>query len=120
MTRKIHPLTLVLGTLALFALGQAMFLGNSGCSSGAVCYRVTDCPIGDRCVSGTCTHRIEVSGDGTTASSGTSAGGSATTSVATAGTGGPATASGALTNAADAARAEAGAGSVSEAGASGT
>jgi hypothetical protein len=112
-----RPVTLMLATLALFTVGQALFLSNSGCSGGAICYRVTDCPIGDRCVSGTCTHRVTVSSDGTTASSGTSAGGSAA-GTATAGNGGAATMTGALTNAADAANlSEAGAASLSEAGA---
>lgn len=118
---KGHPVTFTLALLGLFTLGQAMFLGNSGCSGGAVCYRVTDCPLGDRCISGTCTHRMAVTNDGISAAAGTSAGGSATaTGTATAGSGGAATMAAALTSAADAASAgQAGAASLSDAGAGG-
>ncbi len=49
---------------ALFALcviGFALFLGGSGCSSGAVCYRNTDCPVDNHCDHGQC--MVLVSGD---------------------------------------------------------
>lgn len=117
---KVRPVTLVLGTFALFALAQLLFVGNSGCSGGAVCYRVTDCPIGDRCISGTCTHRVEVNSDGTTAASGTSSGGGAT-AAATAGAGGAPMTTGALTSAVAGASAnDAGAANMSEAGVGGS
>jgi hypothetical protein len=40
--------------LALCAVGLALFLANAGCSSGAVCYRNTDCAAGDHCDHGQC------------------------------------------------------------------
>ncbi|MEO7037465.1 MAG: hypothetical protein ABI548_26160 [Polyangiaceae bacterium] len=74
---KHHPVTLALGAIALFTVGQALFLGSSGCSSGNVCYRVTDCPIGDGCVQGTCTHTMTVDDNSTGGTSGSaSTGGS--------------------------------------------
>ncbi|MEO8905641.1 MAG: hypothetical protein ABI488_24165 [Polyangiaceae bacterium] len=62
---KLHPVTLALGAIALFTVAQALFLGSSGCSSGNVCYRLTDCPIGDGCVQGTCSHTMTVDDNGT-------------------------------------------------------
>ena len=40
--------------LALCVFGLALFLANAGCSSGAVCYRNTDCAAGDHCDHGQC------------------------------------------------------------------
>jgi len=40
--------------LAVCVFGLALLLANAGCSSGAVCYRNTDCPVGDHCDHGQC------------------------------------------------------------------
>jgi len=42
--------------LALFSLAHV--LGNAGCSSGAICYRNTDCPNASDCLQGQCVRRV--------------------------------------------------------------
>jgi len=49
--------TAVRALLALCVLATAQMLANSGCSSGAICYRNTDCPLGSDCKSGQCVRR---------------------------------------------------------------
>ena len=100
---KVHPVSLALGALALFTIGQALFLGNSGCSSGGVCYRVTDCPIGDSCIKGACSHSMTIGGDGTSGSSGSASTGG------TGGSSGSGTMTGTLLNSEAGAAGEAGA-----------
>jgi len=43
--------------LALCVLGLTQLLGSTGCSSGAICYRNTDCPYASDCKQGTCVRR---------------------------------------------------------------
>lgn len=43
--------------VACVVLGFALLLGNEGCSSGAICYRNTDCPYASDCKQGTCVRR---------------------------------------------------------------
>jgi len=54
--------------LALCVAAYALLLSNIGCSSGAVCYRKTDCPTGTSCQSGQCV-RTQALGDGGVAGS---------------------------------------------------
>jgi hypothetical protein len=55
--------------LALCLLGLAHLLGNAGCSSGAICYRNTDCPNASDCKQGQCVRRISSEAGGAGASS---------------------------------------------------
>jgi len=48
--------------LALSLLALAQLLANLGCSSGAICYRNTDCPYASDCKQGTCVRRISSEG----------------------------------------------------------
>lgn len=50
-------MTVVRALLALCLLGVAHLLANSGCSSGSVCYRNTDCPHDSDCLQGQCVRR---------------------------------------------------------------
>ncbi len=59
---RISSVGLLDALLALCVLGYAFLLGNLGCSSGAVCYRQTDCPSGTSCKSGACVRAV-ASGD---------------------------------------------------------
>ena len=57
---------------ALFVLSAAwaaLSLSNVGCSSGAVCYRNTDCPVGAHCKEGQCVIVVIDPGDAGTAGS---------------------------------------------------
>ena len=45
-------------------VGLTLFLANSGCSSGAICYRNTDCAAGDHCDHGQCL-RLAAASDST-------------------------------------------------------
>jgi len=56
-TTNLRERTAVRALLALGVLGLAQMLGNAGCSSGAICYRNTDCPIGSDCKGGQCVRR---------------------------------------------------------------
>ncbi|MES1179214.1 MAG: hypothetical protein ABUL62_33170 [Myxococcales bacterium] len=49
------------GLLAVIVASASLFLAN--CSSGAVCYRQTDCPSGSSCKSGQCVRAV-ANGDG--------------------------------------------------------
>jgi len=42
---------------ALGLLGLAHLFGNTGCSSGSICYRNTDCPYASDCKQGQCVRR---------------------------------------------------------------
>lgn len=42
--------------IVLCVAGFVLVLANSGCSSGAICYRNTDCPVGFECDHGQCLH----------------------------------------------------------------
>ncbi len=44
--------------LALCLLGLAHLLASTGCSSGAICYRNTDCPYASDCKQGQCVRRV--------------------------------------------------------------
>ena len=68
----VHSVTFLLAAIAFFTICLAMFLANSGCSSGDICYRNTDCPIGGHCTNGSCIHRLVVSNDGTSGGGGAS------------------------------------------------
>ncbi len=70
------------------------FLANLGCSSGAVCYRQTDCPTGTSCHNGQCVRDVAL-GDAGSTSEDVDAGtaGGVSTAVDGAGTGGAATTS---------------------------
>lgn len=43
-----------LAVTALVFMVSALVVGSSGCSSGAVCYRKTDCALGSSCEQGQC------------------------------------------------------------------
>lgn len=47
---------LALGLLG--ALGLLQLLASVGCSSGAICYRNTDCPYASDCKQGQCVRRV--------------------------------------------------------------
>jgi hypothetical protein len=49
--------TLARALLTLCVLGLAHLLANAGCSSGAICYRNTDCPYDSDCKQGQCVRR---------------------------------------------------------------
>jgi hypothetical protein len=49
--------TLARALLALATLTLVHLLGNTGCSSGAICYRNTDCPYASDCKQGQCVRR---------------------------------------------------------------
>lgn len=57
--------------LLIFALGFTLALlhANAGCSSGAVCYRKTDCAVGTDCVRGQCVRQLPRSDAGAADSS---------------------------------------------------
>lgn len=63
VTRHLSRDTLLRALLALCVAAFALLLANVGCSSGAVCYRNTDCPTGSSCQSGQCV-RSAALGDG--------------------------------------------------------
>ena len=69
---NVHSVTFTLLAIAFFTVCLAMFLANSGCSSGDICYRNTDCPIGGHCTNGSCMHRLVISNDGTSGGGGAS------------------------------------------------
>ncbi|MET0792112.1 MAG: hypothetical protein ABW061_11375 [Polyangiaceae bacterium] len=99
---RLHSLGLLGVTFALFVAAQAFLLANLGCSSGAVCYRQTDCPTGTSCHSGQCVRAVALGDAGVAGSDGTagvagsdgtagsagSAGSDGTAGAATAGSGG--------------------------------
>jgi hypothetical protein len=51
---------------ALFVLcvvAWALAAASAGCSSGAICYRNTDCPVGAHCKDGQCLMLVSDPGD---------------------------------------------------------
>jgi len=55
---RLSPRAVVRALFVLCLLGIAFLLGNLGCSSGAICYRNTDCPYASDCKQGTCVRRL--------------------------------------------------------------
>ena len=55
---RLTSITIARAVLALCVLGFAHLLGNTGCSSGAICYRNTDCPYDSDCKQGQCVRRV--------------------------------------------------------------
>jgi len=52
-------LSLLRALLGLCVIGFAHLFASAGCSSGAVCYRHTDCPNDSDCTQGQCVRRIK-------------------------------------------------------------
>lgn len=73
---RLSSVTLLRALLALCVAAYALLLATLGCSSGAVCYRQTDCPSGTSCHGGQCVRAV---GDGGVA------GGTSEETVSTAG-----------------------------------
>jgi hypothetical protein len=96
------PTVLLHALLAVTLAGFSLLLAN--CSSGAVCYRQTDCPSGSSCKSGQCVRAVAIGDAGVAGStseepdSGTAGGDGASTAggdgSATAGGDGASTAGG--------------------------
>ena len=61
--------------LALSLLALAQLLANLGCSSGAICYRNTDCPYASDCAQGQCVRRLSSEASAGTSSVDTGAAG---------------------------------------------
>ena len=95
----LSSMTVLRVVFALCVAAGAFLLGNLGCSSGDICYRQTDCPLGTSCRSGKCV-RVVALGDAGTAddsdaaaaatagTAGTAGGGGDVATAGTAGTGG--------------------------------
>ncbi|MEO6602325.1 MAG: hypothetical protein ABIQ16_20760 [Polyangiaceae bacterium] len=90
---RFSTITLIRTLLALCITAYALLLASLGCSSGAVCYRQTDCPSGTSCHSGQCVRAV---GDG-----GVAGGTSEDTTAVSAGGDGTAGSQGAATAGAD-------------------
>jgi len=59
----------LLALCVLGALAALHLLASAGCSSGAICYRNTDCPYASDCKQGQCVRRV--SNDAAAGASGT-------------------------------------------------
>lgn len=75
-TPRLWSITFLKVLLGLCVAGFGFLLANVGCSSGAVCYRQTDCPSGSKCRSGQCVRDVALGDAGSTseADSGTAGG----------------------------------------------
>jgi len=57
-SRRVASRPVARALLALCVTGSWYLLGNAGCSSGAICYRNTDCPYASDCKQGQCVNRV--------------------------------------------------------------
>jgi hypothetical protein len=79
LARLLSPRSLWHALLALCIFEFVLLLVNAGCSSGAICYRNTDCPLGFDCDGGQCVRLVPGVSD---SSGGSDAGGGAPSSTA--------------------------------------